>query len=291
MFTESESRIMRIKKQLKDSLILGFAVVTGIATICTVLGFSMKDAFSFPNMAAPSAVIIRIIILLFVYFAVTWLIWYVKGKKYNKSIDLKIGNNNVTIKTGNIFETQSWRVIPVDTHVETTTDVRIISESSLQGQLIRRFGSVSGIKNAVEAEAYEQNIQPSGDKYTFDIGTVIPYKENDEEYLLVVLAELNSMHEARTTLAQYETTLLRMWNEICRVYEGKPVSLPILGNGVTRFEDGRDDTRNLIRCMLCTLNTSGVHLSSKITILVYSNDEDKDSISLYEYKDINLNWI
>ena len=57
-----------MKKQTRDSLVIGFAIVTGIATTCTVLGFSMKDAFPFNDLGTSLSVFIRMIILTAFYF-------------------------------------------------------------------------------------------------------------------------------------------------------------------------------------------------------------------------------
>lgn len=279
-----------MNKQIKDSLVLGFAIVTGIATVCTVLGFSMKDAFPFNSCDTGVAVLARIFILACIYMMVSFVIWFYKGHKYNNKVELKVGNNNVTIRKGDIFTENAWRVIPVDSHVETTVDNRIISENSLQGKLIQKYGA-EGINAAVESAAGKLSLnKEKGNNYSFERGTVIPYENEYGKYLLVVLNELDELYLARTTLAQYEKTLLTMWEEIDKVYEGFDVSLPIIGNGVTRFDDGRDDTGNLLRCMLCTLNTSGVHLKCQTTIILYEGDNNK--LPLYEYKDIYnvVNW-
>ena len=281
-----------MNRQLKDSIVLGFAIVTGFATVCTVLGFSMRDAFPFNTCDTGLAVIARLFILSCIYLLVSFVIWLFKGYKYKNKIELKVGNNDVTIRKGDIFKENAWRVIPVDSRVETRVDDRIISKNSLQGKLIQKYNDIEGIMAAVENEAINLNVKKvdKESNYSFEYGTVIPYRNKDDKYLLVVINKLDKSFLACTTLAQYEITLLTMWDEISKVYEGFDVSLPIIGNGITRFVDGRDDTGNLLRCMLCTLNTSGVHLQSRITIILY--EEDNKKLPLYEYKDIYnvVNW-
>ena len=281
-----------MNRQLKDSIVLGFDIVTGFATVCTVLGFSMRDAFPFNTCDTGLAVIARLFILSCIYLLVSFVIWLFKGYKYKNKIELKVGNNDVTIRKGDIFKENAWRVIPVDSRVETRVDDRIISKNSLQGKLIQKYNDIEGIMAAVENEAINLNVKKvdKESNYSFEYGTVIPYRNKDDKYLLVVINKLDKSFLACTTLAQYEITLLTMWDEISKVYEGFDVSLPIIGNGITRFVDGRDDTGNLLRCMLCTLNTSGVHLQSRITIILY--EEDNKKLPLYEYKDIYnvVNW-
>ena len=84
-------------------------------------------------------------------------------------------------------------------------------------------------------------------------------------------------------MAQYELMLMKMWKEINRVYANNNISLPLLGAGIARFDDGPKYKDALLRCMLCTLNSSGVTFNSKIEILIYGNSGD---VQLYEYKDM-----
>ena len=124
--------------------------------------------------------------------------------------------------------------------------------------------------------------------YTFPLGTAIPYEGKDGHYIMIALTDLDSDFEAHTRMPEYETTLMRAWKEINRVYAGNDLALPILGAGITRFDDGQDDPANLLRCMLCTLNTSKVHFKSKVSVVIYDGEDDevKEKLPLYEYKDL-----
>ena len=100
---------------------------------------------------------------------------------------------------------------------------------------------------------------------------------------MLAMMELNTHHEAHTNMAKFELMLMKMWKEIDRVYASHDIALPLLGTGISRFDDGPKDRENLLRCMLCTLNSSGVSLNSKVAILIYG---DIKNVPLYEYKDI-----
>lgn len=100
---------------------------------------------------------------------------------------------------------------------------------------------------------------------------------------MLALTELDKNYESHTNMAKYELMLMKMWKEIDRVYASNDVILPILGTGISRFDDGPKDKDDLLRCMLCTFNSSGVSLNSKIKIVLYGSAED---VPLYEYKDI-----
>lgn len=278
-------------KRIKDSLTLAFAIITGLATIFTVLGFSLKDLLPF-NCVNPTflAVIIRAFILLLTYVFLTWVIWFIKGCMYKDTIKLKIGGNEITITPGNIFEQDAWRVIAVDTHFSTNVDDVEISKTSLHGQLVLEHGDVAGIKAVVQKEAERRKKEPDENgRYTFPLGTAIHYEGKDGHYIMVALTDLGTDYEAHTKMPQYESTLMNIWHEISRVYAKHNLAIPILGAGITRFDDGQDDPATLLRCMLCTLNTSKVHFKSSVSVVVYkqkTEDAKDNNLPLYEYKDL-----
>lgn len=118
---------------------------------------------------------------------------------------------------------------------------------------------------------------------------MIPYEceeKNDQNdtYLMVAMTALDENWEAHTTMAQYEYTLMEMWKEISMVYARNDIVLPLMGSGITRFDDDQNEPASLLRCMLCTLNTSKIHLNSKISIVIYNDGKTK--LPLYEYKEL-----
>lgn len=281
-----------MSKRLRDSLMFSYVIVTGFATFFTVLGISLKDLISFDCLQlAVLNVVIRIVFLLFMYAVMSFFIWFIIGCKYKNSINLKIGSNDVIIKPGDIFEQDAWRVIAFDTHFSTVVDDVEISKTSLHGQLVLEHGEINGIVEAVKKEAERRKIQPNTDgRYTFPLGTAIHYEGKDGHYIMIALTNLDADYKASTRMSEYESTLMKMWSEISRVYAKHDLAFPILGGGITRFDDGQDDSLNLLRCMLCTLNTSKVHFKSNVSVIVYeskSKDGKKSSdLPLYEYKDL-----
>ena len=264
-------------KRLKDSMLTAFAIVTGIATLFTVLGLSLKDMLHHSNEFNLAEISFRIIILFLFYSLLVVIISVVKYYKYKDSIKLEIGKNTVEIKTGDIFKADAWRVIGVDTHFETTVDDVVISKSSLHGKFVLEHGEENKIKEAVEKEAKRREVLPDENgKYAFPLGTAIPCEGTDGTYIMVAFTELNKDFEAHTHLSLYESTLMAMWRELYRVYEKHDLALAIMGSGITRFDDYEDDPAELLRCMLCTLNTSKAHFKSQISIIVYRETKSGD---------------
>ncbi len=138
---------------------------------------------------------------------------------------------------------------------------------------------------AIEAEAKRLGLQKNNEGlYDFPLGSIVRYDSSvdNHTYLMLAMTELNANHESHTNMAKFEYMLMNMWKEIDRVYAGNDIALPLLGTGISRFDDGPKEKESLLRCMLCTLNSSGVSLNSKVSILLYGNED----IPLYEFKDI-----
>ena len=276
-------------RRLKDSLTIAFEIIGGIATVLTVLGVSVSTILPLPEVHWFVKIEIYTFIVAFVYGSLVLAIWTTIGRKYRDSIAFQIGRNTVTVKSGDIFMAPGWRVIPMDTTFSTVVDDKVISKNSLHGKLVLEYGDADEIKEVVKTEAKRRGFQKSKGIYRFPLGTVIHYECEEKNgqnntYLMVAMTALDKNWEAHTTMAQYEHTLMEMWKEIGRVYARKDIVLPLIGSGITRFDDDQNDPASLLRCMLCTLNTSKIRLNSKITVVIY--DDGKTNLPLYEYKEL-----
>ena len=262
----------------KTSITSSIIAVGLIATIFTVLGVSVNG---WVNNIWLSLLIV-VLTLIGVYFIAYCII----GKIYKDSVPLIIRQTPVSISCGDIFETDGFRVIGCDTHFDTQVDDVVISKKSLHGKLVLEYGNADEIKKVVEKEAQRQHLSPNNEGlYDFPLGTVIRYDSTKDgnTYLMLAMTELDSNYEAHTNMAKFEHMLMKMWSEINRVYASNDVALPLLGTGISRFDDGPKNKDALLRCMLCTLNSSGVTLNAKIKVVIYGNAKD---IPLYEYKDM-----
>lgn len=268
-----------LSKRVRDSVIISATLVGTIATILSILGISLGD-WQGSNFFIRIGVVIGIFLLLYM------ISYIIIGNIFSESVKLTIRNTSVSIECGDIFNASGLRVIGCDTHFSTIVDDVIISKKSLHGQLILEQGDKDEIEAAITTEANKLGLQKdSNGLYDFPLGTIIRYDSSvdNNTYLMLAMTELNEQHEAHTNMAKFELMLMKMWKEISRVYALNNVALPLLGTGIPRFDDGPKGKEDLLRCMLCTLNSSGVTLKSKVKILIYGDAKD---IPLYEYKDM-----
>lgn len=268
----------KLPKQIQDSILFSASVIGGISTLLTVLGVSLKDLNLNIGIRMGTIFIFAIVL--------AWLFYLFVGNMFKDSVGLSVAKTPVEISCGDIFKTPGYKVIGCDTHFDTRVDDVVISKNSLHGKLLLEHANVDDVKIKIEESAKKLGLIKNKDGlYDFPLGTIVKYDSriDNQTYLMLALTELNKNYESHTNMAKYELMLMKMWKEIDRVYASNDVVLPILGAGISRFDDGPKDKNDLLRCMLCTFNSSGTSLNSKIKIVLYRSADD---FPLYEYKDI-----
>lgn len=253
-----------LTKRTRDSISFSVLLIGFISTFCTILGVSLGDI---PCLSL-SFRILLVVLAFIISFVTSYL---VIGHVYRDKIELVVNNTPVEISCGDIFETEGYKVIGCDTHFHTTVDDVIISITSLHGKLVLEHGRIEEIKEAVRRGAERLSLKPDENGlYTFPLGSIVRYDSSvdNQTYLMLAMTELNDNYESHTTMAKYEQMLMTMWKETNRVYASNDVVLPILGYGITRFDDRPKNKNALLRCMVCTLNASGRSYNSKIKIVI-----------------------
>lgn len=267
-----------LSSRKKTSVTVSAAAVGMISTVMSVIGVSLHDW--------TQDIWISLLIIVVVFALSAAAVYLIIGLIFENSVSTEIRQTSVSIGCGDIFDTDGWRVIGCDTHFDTRVDDTVISKKSLHGKLILEHGEIEEIKEAVETAAQRLHLTADNNGlYTFPLGTIIRYDSSvdNHTYLMLAMTELNENYEAHTNMAKFERMLMKMWSEINRVYASNDVVLPLLGTGISRFDDGPKDKEDLLRCMLCTLNASGVQLNSDVKVVLYGNAKD---IPLFEYKDM-----
>ena len=248
-----------------------------VSTFMSIIGVTLKEKIE--------SIWVSVLIVIAVVCAIIFVTYIILGSIFKNEVNLKIRMTNVCIKYGDIFAVSGQKVIGCDNRFDMRVDDIVIRKKSLHGQLILNHADKDELRNVIEDKAKSLGIKPNDDgSYSFPLGTVIRYQSSvdGETYLLLAIVDLNSRYEAHTVMAIYVHTLMKMWREIDSVYAMYEVVLPVLGTGSLRFDDGPKEDGALLRCMLYTLDSSGVNLKSKVTIVLYG---DKKKQKLYEYKD------
>ena len=265
-------------KRFKRSVSLAVGFVGLISTFMSIIGVTLCNCLN--------SILWRVVVVIGIVIILIALIYICIGCIYAHSVTVKTRSTDVTISCGDIFKTSGWKVIGCDTHFDTRVDDVVISKNSLHGKLVLEHGDSEEIRAAVNREATRLKLTKNEDgMYDFPLGSIVRYESSrdNQTYLLLAMTELDANYEAHTNFAMFENMLTKMWREIIRVYAGHEIVLPLLGSGISRFDGSQKRREDLLKCILCTLNGSGLTFNSKFKIVIYGDAKD---IPLYEFKDI-----
>ncbi len=261
----------------KDSAKLAFAFLAGIESVIGVIDIS----FIFGNWWLS-----RLLLIIALYCFLTIVILFIKYLLTKNRVTISIRGIPVTIKQGDLFKSEGWKLITFTERFDTQVDDIVINRNSINGIFIEKIVGPQHLSEFLEIITSSEDEthtlykrSKKNGKWIYPLGRIKLYKD----YMLVAFNPINAQNEVHTTHAKYEHCLRVMWEEISRTYANKPVFLPLLGSGITRFDDCSVKSNfDLLKCILCTLRTSVVHINQPITILL--TDEVINKMNLYELK-------
>ena len=261
----------------RDSFTVALGIIASIETLFAITDFGLKDFTAINAWWQKTLIIIGV-------FLVVWAVTaYIKAFRANKEVVLKIRGIKVTITVGDIFTSINWKLIPFNEFYDTKVDDIVVAHNSLNGKFItEHLSSLEDLTNVITQadDVCGLKHKNKGGRNQFPLGRIITYKD----YMLLAFSHFEH-NQAKLTHKDYEGCLRIMWNEISRVDANRPITLPLLGGGITRFEDISEKSEtHLLRCLLCTLKTSNAKIYQPITIVL--TKEAMDNINLYEIKKV-----
>jgi len=268
-----------IPKIWRDSAIFGSTVFSVIASLMGIAGISLDSIISNQKWWN------RLLVILAVYVILVVILYIILNLSVRKGITIKIRGISVSIKQGNIFDADGWKVIPFNEYFDTPVDDVIISGTTLNGIFIKEHVSDLGeLKDKIKlADKDSSNLKKykKDNRFAYPLGRIITYKD----YMLLAFSHFNEQNVAHISKPEYESCLLTMWKEIRRTYANKPIFLPLLGSGITSFDDVPEKSNfDLLKCMLCTLKASNENFNQPITILL--TKDVMQEINIYELKGV-----
>ena len=263
----------------KDAISAATGIVAVAETALAVSGVSLHDVFPGQSWW------VYLLAALAVFAVLVVVIRFILARLHKERIELEINGNRVEVVEGDLFTQDGKKVIPFNEYFDSDVDDIIISRSSLNGMFIdRHVDDLAELRGAVESDnSSPLPVYHQKGRRRYDLGTI---KRFGEDYLLLAFSHFDEHDQAHLTMAEYERCLMNMWRELCRAYAGRPISLPLLGSGITRFDDVRQKSEGeLLRCMLCTLRSTGSSFSKPIRIILTA--ETMSRIDLYEMKGVS----
>jgi hypothetical protein len=258
-------------KMWKDSAEFGLAIIGVAGAVMGILGLSFADFFV--------SRVVRLYVIVIIYIVIVVFVVFVKFIIVKRGIAINVNGITVYVKQGCLFNADGWKIIPFNEYFDTTVDDKVISHSSLNGVFIDKYvDDIPALQLRIEEENKSKTCKKSG-RIVYHLGHIITYND----FMLLALTHFNNQNMAHISKLQYEQCLMAMWHEISRTYAGKPVFLPLLGSGITRFDDVPNKSYfDLLKCMICTLKSSGENFNVPITILLTTDIMQK--LNLYEVK-------
>ena len=261
----------------KDSFTVGCAILATVETFFVISAVSLDSIWGKYNW------IIKLLLVFGVFLFIVIVTFIFKYHRTKKGIALNIRGIKVNIRQGDIFNARGWKVIAFNEFFDTTVDDKVIAHNTLNGIFIDNYvENLDDLQNTIANETDNPKLKryTRSGRFVYPLGRIITYKD----FMLLAFTHFEN-NEARLTQKDYEDCLRVMWTEICRTYANRPIFIPLLGSGITRF-DGTPHKSNfdLLKCMLCTLRTSGANINQPITILL--TEEAIQDINIYEIKGV-----
>lgn len=226
-------------------------------------------------------VLIGIAIALILYYL---LLWGLANRATSRT--MSVNGSSLVVKVGDIFQEGELRVINFNEYFDTIADDKLISKTSLNGIFLDNYvQDIAALDKAIEEDAHLQEMKKStntnratGKQARYELGSI----HVSGDYLLVAFSKFNKDNMAQLTMRDYINCLLTFWNEIDRVYAGKSVAIPLMGAGITRFQDANVSEQELLDLLIWSFKVSRVKFKypAKVTIVIHESVRDK--INFYE---------
>jgi hypothetical protein len=223
-----------------------------------------------------------------IIISIGWGLW--KVWKPSKTF-IRVAHSSTTIEIvfGDIFLQDGVRAIGVSEFFETEIGTPV-SDKSLHGAFLRRH--FSGYTQSIDAQlaielANEQPAKvtdkPCGKTLCYPIGTSALIRVNEERYILFAMSKAN--HENCKVYSDVELmwrALHRLWQRARNECNGYPLTLPLVGSGLSGLNLPTRDLLNLV--ILSAITESKAHEITPQIRIVLRRDRFED-IDLREVKE------
>jgi hypothetical protein len=146
----------------------------------------------------------------------------------------------ISILKGNILEEKAHLVIGTNDTFDTETP-NIISQSSLQGQVLQRFygGDVKNLDAELAKDLASKSITGTiikeGKQHRYGIGAISTVKQAGRLIFFSAYCEMDGRNNSASSPDSVWLSLRLLWEEVSRKGNGGTVSVPVIGGGLARL--------------------------------------------------------
>ena len=236
--------------------------------------------------------------MVFLIFLIIFLCSFRKLKNKD-NISLKFGSSKINIYYGDIFsnENEGYKVIAFNEYFDTITEEKfhIIEPSSLHGIYLNKFYPTEESRNNFhtrvvsklkKSKTYCNKKREVGYNQAYELGTLF----EDKDYLLLAFTKFDDDNRAHVKYSEMITSFIKMWFNIDKVKGTKKVYLPLIGSGITRFDDGDVPNQEILLSLIETFRISRVKFKhpANVNIILYCENLNIDLVLIKEkYTNIN----
>jgi hypothetical protein len=268
----------REKLKLKVSL-FDWTLVKEYMAVLTVISVFFTLSYLFVSIPDSSKFVV-FIILSCIFIVIYIVMWF--RANWLEHVKININNSIVDIRVGNIFEEKALKVIAFNEYFDTLVNDVVISAGTLNGKYVTdMIKDIAEFDNLIENDEHlaekivEKNSgRKQGKHNKYKLGTI--FKHND--YLLTAFSKFDQDNRAFLYMNDYVNFLLNFWNEVDIVYNGRSISIPLLGSGITRLKEYNSITdQEILELLIWSFKISRIKFSypSKVSIIIDKSKKDK----------------
>ena len=218
--------------------------------------------------------------LALLYVAIWW------QAQRTSQVSLTINDTLVHVKVGDIFAEPGLKVIACNEYFDTIVDNRLVTATSLNGVFLReRVPDVAVLDAAIASDAHLATRRlpsvprPYGKAQRYELGSLMEY----DGFLLLAFARYDEEQRGFLSIKDYTACMLTFWSEVELLYAGRPIVVPLMGAGITRFLGYSTITpQELLELMLVTLKLSRLTLKSDCAVTFIVHDTTRPRINFHK---------
>lgn len=171
---------------------------------------------------------------------VLWAIW----RSFPRPVEehYQAANTRIRVIEGDVLDYESQHVV-IPTCDTFDTAAPIIASNSLQAQALTRIydGNTSRLDADLVAALKDTTavgtIDKQGKTVCYDVGTVAAIDHPSRTIYFVAIAKMNENNNTQGTPDGLWISLNKLWDEIARSANGRPVYMPVIGGGMSRMSN------------------------------------------------------
>lgn len=273
---------MKVKVSFFDrSLLKDYSVILS--------GLGMIFTFGSVLISIPKGSKPAVAVILLCFFAAIYVGLWVRANRLRVA-KISINNSTVEVKIGDLFKQAEFKVIAFNEYFDTLVDDEIIAERTLNGVYIKRVlqNGVFELDRLIDERLAEKitgtnEDRKKGKQKRYELGTILKHGD----YLLTAFSRFDSDNRAFLFMKDYINFLLNFWNEVDRIYNGRSVSLPLLGSGITRFKEYPVTEQELLELLVWSFKISRIKFTYPSRVSIIIDESRRDKINFYKLKELS----